>query len=69
MLHGGHGAGAAERGADGDFQGDFFIRRPGGVDVRIFDEVFEDFSAWRSGIGGGDVDAGFVSAAGERLIS
>ncbi len=69
MLHRRQRPDTAETGADGDFERHFFVRRPGGIDAFIVNEIFEDFRARRARVSGGDFDPGLESAAGNGLIA
>ena len=69
VLHGDDGAGARQRGADGDFQGDFFVDGPLGLDFAAeFGDGFEDFGGGGAGVGGGDGTAGMPSGPGDGFV-
>jgi hypothetical protein len=60
--------GATETGSDTDFQGNFFIRRPGRIDLFIPGGIFQNFGTWCARVSGGNQHAGFVGATGDRFV-
>jgi hypothetical protein len=57
VFHGHQSPGAAETGADTDFQGNFLVRRPSSIDTGVVGNIFEDFSAWGARIGRSNLDS------------
>ncbi len=71
VLHRRDDSGACHASPGGDFERDFFVRRPLTVDdVFIFvGDVFENFGRRRSGIARGQRHTGLVGSPGDRLVA
>jgi hypothetical protein len=69
VLHGAETPRSGHRGAESDFERDFLVDRPLGVDIRIGGDAFEHLGGRRSRIGRRHAYARFPDGTRDRLVT